>query len=68
MWSLQVKLRGLPKSAPIPVRAMQQVEHLIYRDFLPKDRGKWDHGWPTGAINQILNRSNRNYCEVSYKI
>ena len=40
-----------------PVRAMQQVEYLIYRDFLPKDRGKSGHGWPIGARNQMLNRS-----------
>ena len=45
----------------IPIRAMQQVEHLIYRDFLPRDRGKSGHGWPIGARNQMLNRSNGNY-------
>ena len=50
---------GMPA---IPVRDMQQVGHLIYRDFLHKDRGKWGHGWPIGAINQMLNRSNGNDC------
>ena len=55
-------------SSAIPVRVMQEVEHLIYRDFLHTDRGKcrgkWGHGWPSGAINQMLNRSNGNYCHI----
>ena len=47
---------------------MQQVENLIYRDFLPKDRGKWGHGWPIGARNQILNRSNGNFCRLMWTV